>query len=79
MSDIRTQATIYISFAGAERNNDQTFKSKGLNEWIQDNVDILNCNYAKWGGARRGHYLAGINLTPEQATLFRLKFGYDLL
>lgn len=73
MNDIRTQATIYIGLAGIERHNDQRFKLGGLNEWIQDNVDILNCNFAKWG-IRRPPYLAGIYLTPEQATVFKLKF-----
>ena len=75
----RMAANMYISFAGIERFDNQRFKNEELNTWIQDNVDILQCNYAKWGGAKRGHYLAGIYLYPEQATLFRLKFGYDFL
>jgi len=78
MTDIRTQATVYIGFVGIERNNDQSFKNEELSKWIQDNVDILCCSFAKWG-VRRPSYLAGIYLTPEQATLFRLKFGYDFL
>ena len=69
---------IYISFVGVERNNDQTFKSEGLNEWIEENVKKESRNYAKWG-ISRPPYLAGIYLYPEQATLFRLKFGYDFL
>ena len=71
-------SSVYISFAGVERFDNQRFKNEELNKWIQDNVDILCCNYAKWG-VRRPSYLAGIYLTPEQATLFRLKFGYDFL
>jgi hypothetical protein len=66
---------IYISFAGMERYNDQRLKDDELNKWIQDNVEEEHCNYAKWGGARRGVYLAGIYLYPEQAVIYKLKFG----
>jgi hypothetical protein len=65
-------ASIYINFVGMERFDDQRFKNEELNKWIQDNVDILNCHYAKI--SKRRHYLAGVYLYPEQATLFKLKF-----
>lgn len=74
MNDIRTRATVYISLAGIERYDDQRFKNEELNKWIQDNVDILCCNFAKWGG-NRVPYLAGVYLEPEQATIYKLIFG----
>jgi hypothetical protein len=64
----------YINFLGVERFNDQRFKNEELNEWIKTNVKREHQNFAKWG-VRRPPYLAGIYLYPEQATLFKLKFG----
>jgi hypothetical protein len=69
---------VYISFVGIERNNDQTFKFEELNKWIEENIKKESRNYAKWG-IGRPPFLVGIYLYPEQATLFRLKFGYDFL
>ena len=68
-------AHVYISFAGMERFNDQTFKMPGLNAWIEENLTEQRCNYAKWVREGRARYMVGIYLCPEEATLFKLKFG----
>jgi hypothetical protein len=75
MSKPKQATWIYISLGDFERHDDQRFLNEELNEWI--NGDVLEerqKNYAKWG-VRRPPYLAGIYLYPEQATVFKLKFG----
>jgi len=67
-------AYIYISFAGFERFNNQRLKDEELNTWIEENIKNTQKNYAKWGTSRPP-YLVGIYLYPEQATIFKLKFG----
>jgi hypothetical protein len=66
MTDVRMGASVYVKIGfGAYYNTE-------LREWIRDNVDIMNCSYANYGAAPR---LFGLYLYPEQATVFKLKFG----
>ena len=73
--NIRMGANIYIGLVGLDRFDDQRFKNEELNQWIQDNVDILNCTYVKYSRKKSGQYMAGIYLTSEQATIFKLMFA----
>lgn len=68
MTDIRMGASVYIKIGFG------TYYDAELRKWIQDNVDIMNCNYGYFG-VKRTPYLGGIYLYPEQATIFKLKFG----
>lgn len=74
MNNIRTEATVYISFVGMERNKDQSLKNEELNKWVEDNVDILNRNFVRFSRFRNPH-LVGIYLEPEQAIIYKLMFS----
>jgi len=69
----RMAAHVYISFAGVDRLNNQQFTNEELNKWIEENVKLEQHNLANWGN-KRLPYLAGIYLTPAQASFFKLKF-----
>jgi len=76
MKTIEHISYIYISFNGMERYNDQRLKDEELNSWIKDNVPVTQQNFARWGNPKtRPPYLAGIYLYPEQAVIYKLKFG----
>jgi hypothetical protein len=78
MKTIEHISYIYISFGGMERYDDQRLKNDELNIWIKENVSTEHLNYARWGNPKtRPPYLAGIYLYPEQAVIYKLKFGYD--
>lgn len=67
--------TIYVSFIGMERLDNQRFVNEELNKWIEENVPVERRNYAKWGNPKNTKsYLAGMHLTSEQATVYKLKF-----
>jgi hypothetical protein len=68
---------VYIGFVGMERYDNQRLKNEELNAWIEENVHMDRRNFSKWGVNinTRPPYLVGMFLEPEQAVIYKLKFG----
>lgn len=75
MTEIQMGATVYVSMVDT---GFQPIATPNLSEillWVNSNVDKLNCRYIVWGPGHVEPWLEGMYLYPEQATIFKLKFG----